>query len=292
MEQPPQLDGAQDQHEIDRLLSRIDVGDILIGVGPQHHNLVGRPDRAAAHATPEDVVEQLITRQELAFPLCQPIRRVLELQPLRLARPQPQMPGADDQKQHHLVAHKDQQNPVGAKCRHASHFRLQVDHGQRGDDHVDEVPGKEVVVHPFQYLNRLGRPGEYGIGQLGSPFRLPVAPLIARHSVGQTLPVSTNVSHDLPPAVVIMWCIPIWNVTPPVSGGGIEPVSGRFQRERRRIPGRGEFSLRSSLLPMFFYVCCGSTGTPANRPPWCMSFHASRKTLFQWSVSGWLSMSR
>ena len=42
----------------------------------------------------------------------------------------------------------------------------------------------------------------------------------------------------------------------------------------------------------FNQACCASTGTPASRPLLCMSSHSSMKTLFQWSVSGWLSMSR
>ncbi len=45
------------QHDkVDRLFSRIDVGQHLVGVGPHHQHFIRRPDRNRADTTPEDVV--------------------------------------------------------------------------------------------------------------------------------------------------------------------------------------------------------------------------------------------
>ena len=36
----------------------------MVGIGPQGHHLVGGPDRAAAGQAPEDVVANLVAKQE------------------------------------------------------------------------------------------------------------------------------------------------------------------------------------------------------------------------------------
>ena len=212
VELAPKLDRAEQEDEVDRMLPRIQVRDVLVGEGPERYDLVGGPDGAAADTTPEDVVEQLTLPKEILLALRHPLGRILELEALGLAPPQPQVPGADNGDQHDLVAREEVEDPVGAEARHARHLRLQEGDGQHGDEHVDEIPGKEVVEEILGQLPRIGRPIEDRAGQFFA-FRLPVPAFVARHPVDQTVSFSADVCHDHSPGETVVgptdrWTLP------------------------------------------------------------------------------------
>lgn len=199
VEQAPHLDGAEEKNEVDRLLTRIHVGDELIGISPQHQNFVGGPDGAAADAAPENVVAELIAPQELAFPGGHPFRSVLVLQALGFGGPESDVPCAHYEDEHHLVANVDFEYPVKAKIDGSREIWPEIEPGQSGDSHVDDIPGKKVVVEPFQKLERPGGPQEQRVGRSGATLRLPESPSVARHPVDQFLPFCTHFFHSSPP---------------------------------------------------------------------------------------------
>lgn len=69
MEEPPHLDATEQEDKVDRLLPRVDIGNYLVGVSPEHQNFVSCSNCATADHTPEDVVPQLIASKKLAFPV-------------------------------------------------------------------------------------------------------------------------------------------------------------------------------------------------------------------------------
>ena len=163
VEQPPHLDAAEQDDEVDRLLSWVDIGDGLVGVRPYHQDFVSRPGRAAADAAPEDVVAKLIAPEELALSGRHPDRGIFVLEPLGLERPESEVPPADDDHEHCHVAHIDLKYPVGSELDASGQRRLKVEPRQRRDRHVDDVPRKHVTreaEQPFEDLDRLRRPGE------------------------------------------------------------------------------------------------------------------------------------
>ena len=128
VEQPEQRNSRQDQDEPDNLQGAgrgVQVGNDPPAVGPKHQDFVGGPRDATADAAPENVVTHLVVPQELALAGSHPVRGVLVLQPLRLLDPQPNVPGAHDDDQHHLVAEKDLQDPVPAELGRARQVRRQ-----------------------------------------------------------------------------------------------------------------------------------------------------------------------
>ena len=57
-------DGAEQQHEIDRMRLPVQQRDVAVGKGPQGHDLVGGPDGHGAARGPEHVLVHLIAEQE------------------------------------------------------------------------------------------------------------------------------------------------------------------------------------------------------------------------------------
>ena len=85
---------ADQQHDkVNRLFSRIEVGQQLVGVGPHHQHFIRRPDWNGAKTAPEDVVAQLVPPEKSPLSLRHPLCVVFVLEPLGLARPEPVVPG-------------------------------------------------------------------------------------------------------------------------------------------------------------------------------------------------------
>ena len=112
MEQPPQLNAAEKDDEIDRLLPRIDIGYHLVGVGPHHQDFIGGPGDSSTDTTPEHIVPELVLPEEFPAAFRHPVRRVLVFQTLSLERPEFQMPPTHNDDKEDLVSNKHFQNPV------------------------------------------------------------------------------------------------------------------------------------------------------------------------------------
>ena len=82
MEDPNHGHADQQHDKVDRLFSRIDVGEQLVGVGPHHQHFIRRPDRNGAKTTPEDVVKELVSPEEFLLSGLQPLGIVFILAPL------------------------------------------------------------------------------------------------------------------------------------------------------------------------------------------------------------------
>src|ERR1039458_10296278 len=88
------------------------VGNMMVGRPPEVERLVGRPELATAHATPEDVVIKLAAEQEIAGVHPQPMRVIFALHALHLEGVEQQVPAARHQPEQNEIAQEHLADPA------------------------------------------------------------------------------------------------------------------------------------------------------------------------------------
>ena len=161
MEKPPELNTAQQRHKINRFCAPIHIGNDLIGKRPHRNHFISRPDRPPTHATPENIIAQLIAPQKFAVRCREPFRRVFIPRALRLEPVEIHMPRACNDDEHRNIAHVHLGNPIHTEFHTALERGLQIKPGANGNKHINRIPGPQIArktEHPLQRLNRTRRP--------------------------------------------------------------------------------------------------------------------------------------
>lgn len=103
---------------------------------PESHDFVPRPYRHGAANVPENVIPELIVKEEIRIVGSEPSALILVVRALRLSSIQPSMPPADKHDQQHQIADEEEHNPIGRKAFHPLHVRREIQ--PRNDSKAEE----------------------------------------------------------------------------------------------------------------------------------------------------------
>ena len=140
-------------------------GDVVVRRRPHVEHLVGGPDGAAADATPEDVVIDLVVEKELGVVGAEPARVVFAFGALDLERVEEKVPAAADQPEQAEIAQEHESDPIRLELDATRQRGLQVKPGDHRDEQVNGIPRPKepgIGQQPLQYGHGPGRPLEQG----------------------------------------------------------------------------------------------------------------------------------
>src|ERR1035438_5397101 len=146
------------------MLTPAHVGNMMVGRRPKIDYLVGRPERATAHRTPEDIVVKLIVEQEIAVVYLRPVWIILAPHALHLEGVEHHVQAARHQPEQAEIDEIDLDDPAPVEIRATGERRLEPEPRRGGSQHEEQIPRPQVTAaeKPFQRLHGFQRPAKYG----------------------------------------------------------------------------------------------------------------------------------
>lgn len=153
MQVAPVRDQAEPDGEVNGMGFPVHVRNFLVGKGPEVKDFVSGPDGAAAGATPENVIQGLVVKEELRVVAARPADVVFAVGALEFEHVEQEMPAAIDGPGQTEVAEKQESDPARFQFDAAGHSGLEVKIYENGDKEVNAVPGPQktgIGKHPLE----------------------------------------------------------------------------------------------------------------------------------------------
>ena len=163
MKFPPERDDEQPRHEPHGMPRPVEVRDVVVRIQPERQHLVARPHEQRDAGGPEDVVVNLVAKEELPAVLRGPAGVVFALRALAPKRVEIEMIGAVIEPHQDEIAQVDLADPAGLEVDAAGEGGLREVPGTARDGEQQEVTRPHearVRDHPLQHRAQPERPLE------------------------------------------------------------------------------------------------------------------------------------